>query len=65
MKIPVTARIECTSLPILSSQSQGWENILVEQFQHPAGEGKTYYHDEHKTVIGNQTLVVHCIKTNN
>ncbi|MGV0028835.1 helix-turn-helix domain-containing protein [Phormidesmis priestleyi] len=34
-------------LPLLSSQSQGWENILVEQFQHPSGEGRTRYGDEH------------------
>jgi AraC family transcriptional regulator len=34
-------------LPLLSSQNQGWENILVEQFQHPSGEGRTHYSDEH------------------
>jgi AraC family transcriptional regulator len=43
----VRHQIECTSLPILSSKSRGWENILVEQFQHPAGQGKTYFADEH------------------
>jgi AraC family transcriptional regulator len=47
MKIPVTHQIECTSLPILSSKDRGWENILIEQFQNPAGEGKTYYSDQH------------------
>jgi AraC family transcriptional regulator len=36
-----------TCLPLLSSQSQGWENILVEQFQHPSGEGRTHYDNEH------------------
>jgi AraC family transcriptional regulator len=44
---PTTHQIECVHLPILSSRNQGWENILVEQFQNPAGEGKTYYKDEH------------------
>lgn len=39
--------IETTCLPILSSQNQGWENILVEQFQHPSGEGGGHYSDEH------------------
>ncbi len=39
--------IECASLPIFSSQNQGWDNILVEQFQHPAGEGRLHYPDEH------------------
>jgi len=34
-----------TYLPRLSSQ--GWDNILVEQFQHPSGECRTYYGDEH------------------
>ena len=47
MKTTVPHQTECASLPILSSQNQGWENILVEQFQHPAGEGRTYYSDEH------------------
>lgn len=43
----ITHQIECTRPPILSSRNQGWENILVEQFQHPSGEGKTLYSDEH------------------
>jgi AraC family transcriptional regulator len=36
-----------TCLPLLSSQSQGWENILVEQFRHSSGECKTHYSDDH------------------
>jgi AraC family transcriptional regulator len=51
MKTPANHQIECTSLPILSSRNQGWSNILVEQFQHPAGEGKTYYSDEHSICL--------------
>ncbi|MBV8884197.1 MAG: helix-turn-helix domain-containing protein [Chroococcidiopsidaceae cyanobacterium CP_BM_RX_35] len=47
MKTPTTQQIECTRPPISSSRNQGWENILVEQFQHPSGEGRTYYSDEH------------------
>lgn len=47
MKTPIPSQTECASLPLLSSQNQGWENILVEQFQHPSGEGKTLYRDEH------------------
>ncbi|KJH70619.1 helix-turn-helix domain-containing protein [Aliterella atlantica] len=38
---------EADCLPLLSSQNQGWENIVVEQFQHPSGEGRTHYRDEH------------------
>lgn len=47
MKTIATHQIEPTGLPILSSQHQGWENILVEQFQHPPGEGSCYFGDEH------------------
>lgn len=47
MKTPANHKVECTLLPILSSRNQGWENILVEQFQYPAGEVRTYYSDEH------------------
>lgn len=47
MKPTATHPPEPTCLPLLSSQNQGWENILVEQFQHPSGEGRTHYSDEH------------------
>jgi AraC family transcriptional regulator len=47
MKTPASYKLECTLLPILSSRNQDWENILVEQFQYPAGEVRTYYSDEH------------------
>lgn len=40
-------QIECANLPILSSRNHDWEHILIEQFQHPAGEGRTFYSDEH------------------
>lgn len=39
--------IECANIPILSSRNQNWDNIFVEQFTHPAGEGKLLYPDEH------------------
>jgi AraC family transcriptional regulator len=51
MKNKVRQEIECTSLPILSSKDRGWDNIQVEQFQHPAGEGKTYYTNEHSICL--------------
>jgi AraC family transcriptional regulator len=47
MKTPANHQPETTCLPILSSQNQGWENILIEQFQHPPGEGNCHYSDEH------------------
>jgi AraC family transcriptional regulator len=34
-------------LPILSSQAQGWENLLVSQFRHPPGEATCHFSDEH------------------
>jgi len=47
VKTTVPHQQEITCVPILSSQNQGWENILVEQFQHPAGEGWCHFSDEH------------------
>jgi len=47
MKIPLSNSPKCPCTPILSSQNQGWENILVEQFQHPSGEGETQHNNEH------------------
>lgn len=38
---------EPTGLPVLSSQTLGWENISVQQFQHPPGEETYHYSDEH------------------
>lgn len=47
MKAPVIHQVETQGLPVLSSQAQGWENIVVEQFQHPPGEANCHYSDEH------------------
>jgi AraC family transcriptional regulator len=47
MKTPTTHQTETTHLPIKSCQAQGWENILVEQFQQPPGEARCDYSDEH------------------
>jgi AraC family transcriptional regulator len=63
MKTPANHYLECTSLPILSSRNLGWENILVEQFQHPAGEGRTYYHDEHSICLSLAPRPVHLLQT--
>jgi AraC family transcriptional regulator len=41
------SQIECANLPILSSRDRGWESLLVEQFQYPAGEGRLYYPNDH------------------
>jgi AraC family transcriptional regulator len=47
MKTTANHQIVCTNLPIFSSRIQGWENILVEEFQHPAGEGRMLSPNEH------------------
>lgn len=47
MEMPRGDETQTTCCPILSSQKQGWENIIVEEFQHPPGEGSTHYSDEH------------------
>lgn len=47
MKTQVTHHAEAKYLPVLSSQSQGWENILVNQFRHPPGEATCHFRDEH------------------
>jgi AraC family transcriptional regulator len=62
MKTPLTHQIECSSSPILSSKNRGWENIVVEQFQHPAGEEKTYYNDEHSICLSLATRPVHLLQ---
>lgn len=51
MKPLATCQIECSQPPIFSSRSQGWKNILVEEFQHPAGEGKVQYCHEHSICL--------------
>jgi AraC family transcriptional regulator len=51
MKAPAPSQAEPTDLPVLSSQPLGWENISVEQFQHPPGEGSYHYSDEHAICI--------------
>ncbi len=63
MKTPANHQLECTRLPILSSRNQSWENILVEQFQHPAGEGKTYYSNEHSICLSLAPRPVHLLQT--
>lgn len=47
MKPPIPDSLECSDAPILSSQDHGWDNILVQQFRHPPGEGSCHFSDEH------------------
>lgn len=47
MKPIASHQITCAGQPLLSSQTQGWDNILVEEFHLPAGEGKMLYPNDH------------------
>jgi AraC family transcriptional regulator len=47
MKPSASHQITCASQSLFSSQTQGWDNILVEEFHHPAGEGKMLYPNDH------------------
>ena len=47
MEIPLSYQTEDKCLPTQASPSQSWENIIVEQFEHPPGEARCDYGDEH------------------
>lgn len=62
MKIPTAYQTENTCLPPKSCQKQGWENIRVEQFQHPPGEGSSHYNDEHAICLSLAPRPVHLLQ---
>jgi AraC family transcriptional regulator len=47
VKTPIHHQTESKFLPILSSQNQGWENILVNQFRRQPGEATCHFNNEH------------------
>ncbi|NER91040.1 MULTISPECIES: helix-turn-helix domain-containing protein [unclassified Moorena] len=51
MKNPAIQQAETNGLSQKSRQTQSWENIRVQHFQHPAGEGNCHYNDEHTLSI--------------
>jgi AraC family transcriptional regulator len=53
----------CANQPIFSSRIQGWENILVEEFQHPAGEGRMLYPNEHTICLSLAPRPVRLLQT--
>lgn len=63
MKASANHNIECRHLPVFSSQSKDWENILVEQFHHPAGEGSSCYSDAHSICLSLAPRPVHLLQT--
>lgn len=63
MKVPLSRQVECTRLPSLSSENRAWENIQVAHFQHPAGEGRTYYPHEHSICLSLAPRPVRLLQT--
>lgn len=51
MKLPINQQPDTKPLPVLSSQNQGWENILVNQFQCPTGETTCHFENEHTVYL--------------
>lgn len=51
MQTPLNHQAEANYSPILSSQNQGWGNILVNQFRHPPGEAMCQFNDEHTVCL--------------
>jgi AraC family transcriptional regulator len=62
MKASTNRQLECTHLPVLSSREQGWENLLVEQFQSPAGEARFDQGDEHAIYLSLAPRPVHALQ---
>jgi len=62
MDISFSPDAETHSSLILSSQMQGWENLLVEQFREPPGEGHCYHHDEHTICLALETRPIRLVQ---
>jgi AraC family transcriptional regulator len=62
MKTTAPSQTEMIHLPILSSQTQDWENILVEQFQRPPGEAGCHHSDEHMICLSLAPRPVHFLQ---
>jgi AraC family transcriptional regulator len=62
MKTLTPDQLEPNGLHVLHSQTLGWENILVQQFQHPPGEESYYYSDEHAICMSLSSRPVHLLQ---
>ena len=58
-----TQQAPINSLPSLASQAQRWENIRVQQFQNPAGEGSCHFEDEHTLFMSLAPRPIHYLQT--
>lgn len=62
MTISTSLHTEADGSLILSSQTQGWENLLVEQFREPPGEGNCNHNDEHTICLALDTRPIHLLQ---
>ena len=62
MKISTRPDAEADGSLILSSQHQGWENLLVEQFREPPGEGSCHHNDEYTLCLALDTRPIHLLQ---
>ncbi|MBD0337332.1 MAG: helix-turn-helix transcriptional regulator [Cyanobacteria bacterium Co-bin13] len=51
MKAPAPPQPDALYLPLVSSQTQGWDNIVVEQYQSPPGEANCDFGDDHTVYL--------------
>lgn len=51
VKLPLNPQTNAKPLPVLSSQNQDWENILVNQFRCPTGETTCHFDHEHTVYL--------------
>jgi AraC family transcriptional regulator len=62
IKIPTNPPSVTDGSPILSSQPKDWNNIIVEQFCHPSGEGGCHPTDEHTLCLSLVTRPIHSLQ---
>lgn len=62
MNIPSNPNAETDDSLILSSKIQGWENLLVEQFCEPPGEGSCQHNDEHTLCLALDPRPIHLLQ---
>lgn len=62
MNSPSSPYAETAPSLILSSQNQGWENLFVEQFREPPGEGNCQHNDEHTICLALDTRPIHLLQ---
>lgn len=62
MKCPSSPYAATDSSLILSSQNQGWRNLLLEQFREPPGEGNCHHSDEHTICLALDTRPIRMLQ---